>query len=47
MGYGFDLENQFQLRPKLVDFMALPGHDQTRAPFVTWNLPDSLLQSSL
>src|SRR5882724_11067038 len=27
--------------------MALSSHDPTRAPFVTWNSPDSLLESSL
>jgi hypothetical protein len=32
---------------KLADFMALLSHDQTGAPFVTWMLPDSLLQSFL
>jgi hypothetical protein len=28
-------------------FMALPCHDQLRAPFVTWKMPGSLLQSGV
>ena len=30
---------------KLADFMALSSHDQTGAPFVTWMLSNSILES--
>ena len=38
------IQAQFDV-PKPADFMALSSHNQTGAPFVTWNLGNSILES--
>jgi hypothetical protein len=35
------------MKGNLMDFMALPCHDELRAPFVTWKMPGCLLQSGV
>ena len=36
-----------EMKGNLIDFMALPCHDQLRAPFVTRKMPGSLLESGV